>query len=134
MKYWLTPKFKAIMTNGKPVMNNKQAFYDYCSQKYKEGTELEIRIAKWSEKQTHDQYEYLYSCIYEPFRQANEGWTLEDVDEFMKEKFIKAYGIVLPKGMTLSKAANFNKEWISKYIDACIKVCIESGVEVLEAK
>ena len=49
----------------------------------------------------------------------------------MKKSFMENYGIVLPKGMMLSKAANFNREWLAKYLDFCIQKCSEMGVVVL---
>jgi len=122
-----TPKFYGEIKNGKVCLDDAQTYSCWLQSKYKEGQRVEITVTRESQDQTHEQYKYLYSCVYPPFAEEF-GWSITNVDDWMKKSFMDEYGIVLPKGIVLSKAANFNREWLAKYIDFCLLKCAEMGV------
>jgi len=125
-----TPKFFGKIKDGWVSLDNKETYTRWLRSKFKEEQRVELTVAKESQDQTHEQYKYLYSCVYPPFAEEY-GWSISEVDEWMKKSFMEEYGIILPKGMMLSKAANFNRLWLSRYIDFSVQKCAEMGIAVL---
>jgi len=124
-----TPKWFGKFEKNYIHLDDNDTYLKWLRSKFKEGQRIELTVTKESQDQTHEQYKYLYSCIYPPFSEEY-GWSISDVDEWMKKSFMEEYEIVLPKGMMLSKAANFNREWLAKYLDYCIRKCAEMGIAV----
>jgi len=87
-----------------------------------------VTIKKEGADPSLEQWKYLYAGVYKIFGDTY-GWTIEDVDVYMKQKFMAENLIVLPKGMILTKSS-FQKEGLVKYMDACIRYAAEEGVAV----
>lgn len=127
------PKFHGKIVDGSVKLDEKETYRRWVQSKFKESQRVEITVSRESQDQTHDQYKYLYAAVYEPFSQEY-GWSMSEVDEWMKKSFMEEYGIVFPKGIVFSKAANFNREWLAKYIDFCVIKCAEYGVAALPGR
>jgi len=94
----ITPKFYGVIKNGWVNLDDKQTYTNWLRSKFKEGQRIEVTVARESQDQTHEQYKYLYSCVYPPFAEEF-GWSISEVDEWMKKSFMENYGIILPKGI-----------------------------------
>jgi len=116
----ITPKFYGVIKNGWVNLDDKQTYTNWLRSKFKEGQRIEVTVARESQDQTHEQYKYLYSCVYPPFAEEF-GWSISEVDEWMKKSFMENYGIILPKGMILSKAFVFKNvlKWGLQY---CLQI------------
>ncbi len=89
---------------------------------------VEITIRKEGADPSLDQWRYLYAVVYKIFGDTY-GWTIYDVDTYMKQKFMAENLIVLPKGLILTKSS-FQREGLVRYMDACIRYAAEEGVSV----
>ena len=87
-----------------------------------------VTIKKEGADPSLEQWKYLYAVVYKIFGDTY-GWTIEDVDVYMKQKFMAENLIVLPKGMILTKSS-FQREGLVKYMDSCIRYAAEEGVVV----
>jgi len=118
--------FYGKIENGKLVLDNQYMFREFISKQKDQKVELVIRSPQ--EDSTANQYRYLYGSVYSTFAESF-GWTVEEVDYYMKERFMREHLIFLPRGLTLSKSS-FDKHWLAKYIECCIRYCAEQGVVV----
>ena len=123
-------KFYGQIEDGSVRLDEEGSYKKWIQTKFKDGQRIELTVSKESKDQTNEQYKYLYGCVYLSFSEEF-GWSAVEVDEWMKKSFMTEYGIVLPKGMVFSKAANLNREWLAKYVDFCIMKCAEYGVAIL---
>ncbi|KKM17793.1 hypothetical protein LCGC14_1672260, partial [marine sediment metagenome] len=106
MKY----NFYGTIKNGKLVFDHARMVKETiaCCRDMR----VEVTIKKESYDVTLDQWSYLYGCVYTPFSE-HFGWTIDEVDVWVKKKFMKDNGIELPKGLTLTKTV-FDREWLAK--------------------
>ena len=123
MKY----NFYGTIKNGKLVFDHARMVKETiaCCRDMR----VEVTIKKESHDVTLDQWSYLYGCVYTPFSE-HFGWTIDEVDVWVKKKFMKDNGIELPKGLTLTKTV-FDREWLAKFIDSAIMYVAEEGLSVL---
>lgn len=100
----------------------------------KDGKRVQVTIQNESKDPTQKQWAYLYSCVYKMFLGKHFD-TLDEIDQFFKGEFKKAFGIALPNGITLEKKS-FNREWLSKYIDFAVWLSTQYGytVPIMEVK
>ncbi|KKK96308.1 hypothetical protein LCGC14_2664080 [marine sediment metagenome] len=119
--------FYGKIKGGVLLLDHKATFQE-CVSTIKD-CDVEIIIGKAQENTTHLQWKYLYGCVYTPFGE-HFGWTIDEVDVWVKRKFMKDNGIELPKGLTLTKTV-FDREWLAKFIDSAIMYCAEEGLSVL---
>lgn len=119
--------FYGSIKNGKMELDHKTMFREYTST-LPDGMEVEIEIKAKSKDPSVEQWGYLYANVYEEF--ANHyGWSIDDTDKWMKQKFMKANGMIMPDGIIITKAM-FDRAWLAKYVDFCIRTCAEEGIVV----
>ena len=123
MKY----NFYGEIKDGKLVFDNPRLVKEALA--CLKDMRVEVVIRKEGNDPSLDQWRYLYACVYTPFAEFF-GWTIDEVDVWMKKSFMKDNGIVLPDGLMLTKTV-FNREWLAKYIDSCIQFAAEEGIVVM---
>ncbi len=107
-------------------LDHRAMMTEYISQQKDQEVEIEIRSPKKDPSLV--QWAYLYASVY--YEVANHfGWTLDEVDMWMKKKFMKENLIVLPDGLILTKGT-FDKVWLAKYVDFCIRTAAFEGITV----
>ena len=112
--------------NGILNLDHRAMMTEYISQQKDQDVEIEIRSPKKDPSLV--QWAYLYASVYHEV--ANHfGWTLDEVDMWMKKKFMKENLIVLPDGLILTKTA-FDRVWLAKYVDFCIRAAAFEGITV----
>ena len=99
---------------------------EYISQQKDQDVEIEIRSPKKDPSLV--QWAYLYASVYHEVAD-HFGWTLDEVDMWMKKKFMKENLIELPDGLILTKGT-FDRVWLAKYVDSCIRYAAFEGVNV----
>lgn len=118
--------FYGKIKGGTLVLDHKAMFQEYVSTL--KDCDVEVILRKAKEDVTKSQWAYLYGSVYEEF--ANHfGWTIDAVDIWMKKKFMKENGIVLPDGLMLTKTV-FDRVWLAKYVDSCIRYAAFEGITV----
>jgi len=120
-------RWYATAQQGTLHFHNAKVLTEWMS-KIPDGVELEIVIDEAGQDPTTAQWAYLYSCVYAVFAD-HFGWQVDEVDSWMKREFQKANLIHLPNGLELAKSS-FDKEWLMKYIDFCIRLAAREGVSV----
>ena len=91
--------------------------------------DIEVEIRKQSDDPSLRQWAYLYGSVYKECANCW-GWSINDVDLWMKKKFMRENGISLPDGLILTKTC-FDKAWLAKYVDSCIMYAAQEGVVVM---
>ncbi len=122
--------FYGKIVDGKIKLDDRTMLETYVSMQKDADIELELRPQ--STDPTLRQWSYLYASVYTEFGR-NFGWEIDAVDTWMKKKFMKDNGIVLPDGLTLTKTV-FDRVWLAKYVDACIRYAAQEGVVVMPPK
>jgi len=118
--------FFGEIKNGELILDNQYLVKEAISRC--KNTRVEIRIQKESEDVSQAQWKYLYASIYKPFGDYY-GWTVYDVDTWMKDRFMEENLIKLPGGLRLTKTC-FDRMGLAKYIDSCIRYAAEEGIVV----
>ncbi len=112
--------------NGILKLDHRAMMTEYISQQKDQDVEIEIRSPKKDPSLV--QWAYLYAGVYHEV--ANHfGWTLDEVDTWMKKKFMRENHIVLPDGLVLTKVG-FDRVWLAKFVDSCIRYAAFEGVAV----
>jgi len=112
--------------DGRIVLDHRALLDEFISLQKDQEIQIEVRSPK--EDVTRSQWAYLYGSVYTEF--ANHfGWTADDVDVWMKKKFMKENLIELPDGLILTKTA-FDRVWLAKYVDFCIRTAAFEGIAV----
>lgn len=122
--------FYGKIADGKMVLDDRNLMVEYI--KTCKDMDIELTIGPQSADPSVRQWGYLYSSVYKEFALCF-GWTISDVDEEFKKRFMKENLIVLPEGMTLTKTV-FDKVWLAKFVDSCIRYCADEGVTVAPPK
>ncbi len=122
--------FYGKIVDGKMVLDDRNLMVEYT--KTCRDMDIELTIGPQSADPSTAQWGYIYSSVYKEFALCF-GWTIEAVDEYFKKKFMEDNMIVLPKGMTLTKAV-FDRAWLANYIDSCIRYAADEGVTVAPPK
>ena len=116
--------------DGKLVLDHRAMLTEFISQQKDQDIEMEIRSP--GKDPSLVQWAYLYGSVYHEV--ANHfGWTLDEVDMWMKKKFMKENLIELPDGLMLTKTV-FDRVWLAKYVDSCIRYAAFEGVTVQPPK
>ena len=114
------------IVNGTLNLDHRAMMTEYMSQQKDQDVEIEIRSPK--KDPSLRQWAYLYASVYLEFAHYF-GWSIDDVDKYMKKKFMKEEKIELPDGLMLTKTA-FDRVWLAKYVDFCIRLAALEGVTV----
>lgn len=107
-------------------LDHRAMMTEYISQQKDQDIEIELRSPK--KDPSLRQWAYLYASVYLEFAH-HFGWTIEAVDLWMKQKFMKENGIILPDGLILTKTG-FDRVWLAKYVDSCIRYAAFEGISV----
>ena len=111
---------------GKIKIDHRAMMEEFISTQKDQDIVIEIKSP--GKDPSLEQWGYLYGSVYEEFANAF-GWTIDEVETWMKKKFMKENGIVLPDGMMLTKTV-FDRVWLAKFVDACIRYAALEGVIV----
>ena len=107
-------------------LDHRAMMTEYISQQKDQDVEIEIRSPK--KDPSLRQWAYLYASVYLEFAH-HFGWTIDDVDKWMKKKFMQENGITLPDGLILTKTG-FDRVWLAKFVDSCIRYAAFEGIAV----
>ena len=118
------------IVNGILKLDHRAMMTEYISQQKDQDVEIEVRSPKKDPSLV--QWAYLYGSVYHEVGD-HFGWTLDEVDTWMKKKFMKENLIVLPDGLMLTKTV-FDRVWLAKYVDSCIRYAAFEGVNVAPPK
>jgi len=114
------------IVDGKIKLDHRAMMDEFISIQKDQDITIEIKSPK--KDPSLEQWAYLYGSVYKEF--ANHfGWAIDVVEIWMKKKFMKENGIVLPDGMILTKTV-FDRVWLAKFVDACIRYAAFEGVIV----
>lgn len=119
--------FYGRIGKGKLVLDHLAVFREYTST-FKEGERMEFEVRKESHDPSNAQWAYLYANVYNEVAD-HFGITSDEVDLWMKKKFMKEFHIVLPDGLMLTKTV-FDRVWLAKYVDCCIRYAALEGITV----
>lgn len=122
--------FYGKIKDGTLALDDRVMMEEYVTRCKDGDYEVEIRLA--SQDPTLRQWAYLYASVYSEFADAF-GWSVDDVDTHFKKKFMEENGIVLPDGLILTKSV-FDRVWLAKFVDSCIRYAAEQGVVVMPPK
>lgn len=122
--------FYGKIVDGKMVLDNRNLMNEYINRS--KDMDIEVTIAPASKDPSLRQWGYLYASVYREYSLFS-GYTSDEVDAVFKQRFMQENGIVLPDGMTLTKTT-FDRVWLAKYVDACIRYCAEDNVIVAPPK
>lgn len=114
------------IVKGLLKLDHRAMMTEYISQQKDQDVEIEIRSPKKDPSLV--QWAYLYASVYHEVAD-HFGWTLDEVDMWMKKKFMKENLIELPDGLILTKGT-FDRVWLAKYVDSCIRYAAFEGVNV----
>ena len=98
---------------------------EYTSTKFKDGDIVVLNVGKSEEDITHEQYKYLYACVYKPLAE-HLGYTVDELDEILKYKFLAKFKGT--KHEFIQGKSELNREEMAKYIDSCIQFAAKVGV------
>ena len=113
VKWWGEIQYNS--KDGTLVMDDITAWCNWLMQNFKDGERVEIIVKKESKEITHDMFEYLYGAIYTPLSEDT-GHTIQELDELFKNAYAQTNGIFLPKGREISKALDFDRKEMLKFI------------------
>ena len=119
-------RFYGTIKNRKIIFPPQtRGLIDEYTATFKENESIVVLIGKPEQDITHEQYKYLYACVYEPLA-AQLGYTIDEIDEALKYKFIARF-----KGTShefVRGKSELTREEMAKYIDHCIQFAAEQGV------
>jgi hypothetical protein len=118
--------FYGKIKDGKLELDDRNLMNEFI--KRSKDKDIELTIAPASKDPSVRQWGYLYSSVYREFALFS-GYTIDEVDKVFKQRFMVDNKIVLPEGMMLTKTV-FDRVWLAKYVDACIRYCAEDNVAV----
>ena len=118
--------FYGKITDGKLVLDDRNLMNEFI--KRSKDKDIELTISPASKDPSVRQWGYLYSSVYREYALFS-GHTIDEVDKGFKQRFMEDNHIVLPEGMMLTKTV-FDRVWLAKYVDSCIRYCAEDNVAV----
>ncbi len=118
--------FYGTIKNGKLIFDHPRMMKEAIS--CCRDMRVVVTLEKEGDDPSLEQWKYLYAVVYKIFGD-NFGWSINEVDVYMKQKFMAENLIILPKGMILTKSS-FQREGLAKYMDSCIRYAAEEGVVV----
>ena len=101
------------------TIRDRDEFDTFVERNFREGDKVWLRIELPAKDWTHEQFKYLYSCVY-PFIAEEWGCDVEEVDRQLKER----HGIKSKSKLT--------REELSEYIDACRRDAALLGIETMD--
>ena len=122
--------FYGKIIDGKLMLDHRVMMIEYC--KLQTDRDVELVLKDQSKDPSVAQWAYLYGSVYNEFAD-HFGWTSDAVDIYFKKQFMKENGIILPDGLMLTKTV-FDRVWLAKYVDSCIRYAAQRGVTVAPPK
>jgi hypothetical protein len=110
-----------------PQLRDREEFKTYCKQ-FKEGEKVWMTIAKPSKVRTHEQFKYLYSCVY-PQMAEELGCTLDEIDGIMKRRHLT----VNPDSPLeyVKNKTDLDRAELAKFIDDVRRDAAGMGIETM---
>ncbi len=97
-----------------PFVRDREKFFTWLSSQFKEGEKVWVTVTKPSRSRTHEQFKYLYSCVY-PFLEESLGCDIDTVDGIMKKRHLTV-NIDSPLEFVRNKT-DLDRAELAKYID-----------------
>jgi hypothetical protein len=94
---------------------------------------LEVSSEPWKPRRSDPQNRYLWGVVYPAFTARLEGWSAEDVHEYLLGEH---FGWETIEGMgrkrmkPLRRSARLNKADFAAYVDSCIRIAATHGIFV----
>lgn len=98
------------------IFDEFSKFEHWLLENFKDEERVEIIVRNESKIISHDMFEYLYGAIYTPLSEDT-GHTIQELDELFKNAYAQTNGIFLPKGREISKALDFDRKEMLKFIE-----------------
>jgi hypothetical protein len=109
-----------------PYVRDREQFYNWLSSQFKDGDKVWIRVTKPSRSRTHEQFKYLYSCVY-PFIAEYVGCDVDTVDGIMKKRHLTV-NIDTPLEYVKNKT-DLDRAELAKFIDDVRTDAAGMGIE-----
>jgi hypothetical protein len=114
-----------------PRVRDREQFFTWLKRTFKEGERVWIKVSRPSKERTHEQFKYLYSCVYTPIAEHIYGVvnnsTLNEIDGIMKYRLLKVNEDT-PLEYVKNKT-DLNRKELSEYVDACRAEAANMGIE-----
>ena len=112
-----------------PFLRDREQFFTWCTSQFKEGEKVWITVAKPSKSRTHEQFKYLYSCVY-PFIGEHLGCTLDEVDGIFKRRHLT----VNPDSPLeyVKNKTDLDRTELAKYIDDVRKDAAGMNIQTMD--
>ena len=108
------------------VVRDRKQFDTYIQSSFMEDMKVWITVAKPSKSRTHEQFKYLYSCVY-PFLEESLGCDIDTVDGIMKKRHLTV-NTDTPLEYVKNKT-NLDRAELAKYIDDVRADAAGMGIE-----
>jgi hypothetical protein len=117
-----------------PRVRDTEQFFTWLSRTFKEGERVWIKVTRPSKVRTHEQFKYLYSCVYTPiadhiFGVVNND-TLNQIDGVMKYRLLKVNADT-PLEYVQNKT-DLNRQELAEFIDACRAEAANMGISTMD--
>jgi hypothetical protein len=109
-----------------PVVRDREKFYGWLSSQFKDGDKVWITVTKPSKSRTHEQFKYLYSCVY-PFIAEYIGCDVDTVDGIMKKRHLTV-NVDTPLEYVKNKT-DLDRAELATYIDSVRADAAGMGIE-----
>ena len=109
-----------------PVVRDREHFFAWLSSEYKPGDDVWLTVTKPSKSRTHNQFKYLYSCVYAPMAE-DIGCDMITMDGIMKKRHLTV-NPDSPLEFVRNKT-DLNRTELATYIDDCRRDAAEMQVE-----
>lgn len=121
----LNPTHKKLF----PQIKDKDKFIDWFTAAFREGDKVWLKVEKPSKSRTHEQFKYLYSCVYQPVAEYI-GCTLVEIDGVMKRRLLTV-NPDSPMEYVRNKT-DLNRAELAEYIDGCRREAAMMGIETMD--
>lgn len=132
---WCNLKFPWVgdikAVNGKAflTMRDVEQFKTWIASQFKEGDKVWITVTKPSKSRTHEQFKYLYSCVY-PFLAESIGCTVDEADGIMKRRHLTVNNDT-PLEYVKNKT-DLDRAELAKFIDDVRQDAAGMGIETMD--
>ncbi len=108
---------------------DREQFKTWVASQFKEGDTVWLTISKPSKDRTHEQFRYLYSCVY-PFLAEEIGCTVDEIDGICKFKLLRM-NPDSPLEYVKNKT-DLDRAELAEYIDGVRRWAAAMGIETMD--
>ena len=112
-----------------PFVRDREKFFLWLSATFKAGDKVWLTVKKPSKSRTHEQFKYLYACVYTPMAE-DIGCTMDEIDGVLKKRHLT----VNPDSPLeyVKNKTDLDRAGLATYIDDCRKDAAAMGIETMD--